>query len=75
MRLQTFQNKYIGFCLKLNDKSSIKFKDFEKINRIPIHDRVSQCSLCSVYKFFTKNYPNYFNEICGLSEINGVHAR
>ena len=47
--------------LKLND--SIKSEDFEKINWLPIHERVSQCSLCSIYKFFTKNCPNYFNEI------------
>ena len=55
MRLQAAQNKYIRFCLKLNDRSSIKSEDFKKINWLPIHDRISQCSLCSMYKFFAKN--------------------
>ena len=30
IRLQAAQNKSIRFCLKLNDRSSIKSKDFEK---------------------------------------------
>ena len=40
------------FCLKWNDKSSIKSKNFKKINWLPILERVSQCSPCSVYNFF-----------------------
>ena len=59
--------------LKLNDRSSIKSKDFEKINWLPIHERASQCSLCSIYKIFTKNCPNYFDEIYVPLEINGIH--
>ena len=75
MRLQAAQNKCIRFCLKLNDRSSIKSKDFEKINWLPIHERVSQCSLCSIYNFFTKNCPNYFDEIYVSLETTGVHKR
>ena len=73
MRLQTAQNKCIRFCLKWNDRSSIKSKDFEKINSLPIHERVSQCSLCSVHKFFTKNCLDYFHDIYVPLEINEVH--
>ena len=57
MRLQAAQNKCIRFCLKLNDRSSTKSEDFEKTNWFPIHERVSQCSLCSIYNFFAKNCP------------------
>ena len=63
MRLQAAQNKCTRFCLKLNDRSSTKSKDFEKINWLLIHKRVSQCSLCSIYKFLAKNCPNYSDEI------------
>ena len=42
-RLQAAQNKCIRFCLKLGDKTSIKVKEFEKINWLPIQDRVNQC--------------------------------
>ena len=73
MRLQVAPNKCIRFCLKLNDRSSIKSKDFEEINWLPIHERVSQCSLCSIYKFFTKNCLNYFDEINVPLETNGAH--
>ena len=59
IRIQVAQNKCISFCLKLNDKSRIKSNDLEKINWLSIHERVSQRSLCSVYKFFTENCPNF----------------
>ena len=75
IRLQAAQNRCIRFCLKLNDRSSIKSKYFEKINWLPIHERVSQCSLYSIYKSFTKNCPNYFDEIYVPLENNGVHTR
>ena len=74
MCLQAAQNKCIRFCLKLNDRSSIKSEDFEKINWLPIHERISQCSLCSIYNFFAKNCPNYFDEIYVPLETNGIHT-
>ena len=74
MRLQAAQNKCIRFCLKLNDRSSIKSKNFEKIHWPPIHGRVSQCSLCSVYIFVTRNCPNYFDEIYVPLKINEIHT-
>ena len=63
------------YKILLNDRSSIKSKDFEKINWLPLHERVSQCSLCSVYKLFTKNCPNYFDEMYVPLEVNGIHTR
>ena len=72
---QAAQNNCIRFCLKVNERSRTKSKDFEKINWLPIHQRVSQCSLCSIYKFFTKNCPNYFDEIGVPLETNGVQTR
>ena len=75
MRLQAAQSKFIGFYLKLNAKSSIKPKDFKKINWVLIHDRVSQCCLCSIYKFFSRNCPNCFDEIYVPYVTNVVHTR
>ena len=51
MRLQAAQNKCIRFCLKLNDRSSIKSEDFEKINWLLIHERVHNV-LYAVYTNF-----------------------
>ena len=72
---QAAPKKCIRFCLKLNDRSSIKSEDFGKINWLLIHERVSKCSLCSMYKFFTKNFPNYFDVIHVPLDTNGVHMR
>ena len=55
-RLQAAQNKRLRFCLKLGDRSSLKFKEFEKIIWLPIHERVSQYSVCSVCKFLFYKY-------------------
>ena len=62
-RLQAAQNKCIRFCLKLGDRKSISVQEFEKINWLPIHERVNQCTLSCIYKFHAKNLPDYMNEI------------
>jgi len=74
-RLQAAQNKCIRFCLKLDDRHSITSKDFEKINWLPVSDRISQCSLSSVYKFFSKSCPDYFDELYFPAEVTGVRTR
>ena len=62
-------------CLKLSYRSSIKSKDFGKIYWFPVHERVSQCSICSICIFFTKNCPNCFDDIYLPLETNGVYRR
>ena len=42
-RLQDTQNKCNRFCLKLDDRKSITVQEFEKINWLPIHERVNHC--------------------------------
>ena len=74
-RLQAAQNTCIRFCLKLSDRSCIKPKDVERINWFPIPERMLQCSLCSVYKFFSNNCPDYFDEIYFPVETRGVQTR
>ena len=54
----------------------MKFKDFEKIDCLPIHERVSQCSLRSVYIFFSKNCPTILMRymfLYKLGEFTRVH--
>ena len=75
MHLHAAQNNCIRFCLKLNARCSIITKHFEKINWLPIHERVLQCYLCRIYKFFNKNCPKYFDEIYVPLETNVVHTR
>ena len=61
--------------MKLDDRHSIPSKDFEKINWLPVSDRISQCSLSSVYKFFSKSFPDYFDELYFPAEVTGVRTR
>ena len=61
--------------LKIKWQIWYKVSRFWEINWLPIHERVSQCSLGSIYKFFTKNCPNYFDEINVPVETNGAHTR
>ena len=74
-RLQAAQNKCIRFCLKLGDRKSITSKEFEKINWLPIQERVNQCTLSSVYKFHAKISPTYMDEIFLNAECNGIPTR
>ena len=53
----------------MNDRSSIKPRD----NWFTIHERVPQCSLCSVYKFFTFLFVLIILYVS--LEVNGVHTR
>ena len=74
-RLQAAQNKFIRFCLKLGDRTSIKVKEFKKINWLPIQDRVNQCKLSWIYRFHTKKAPEYLDEIFSYAECNGISNR
>ena len=74
-RLQAAQNKCIRFCLKLGDRKSIKINEFEKINWLPIHDRVNQYILSSLYKSHVNNASNYMNEVFTHAESNGIPIR
>ena len=73
--LEAAQNKCIRFCLKLGDRKSITVKEFEKINWLPIHERVNQCILSCIYKFHTKTSPDYMDEIFYHAECNGIPTR
>ena len=74
-RLQAAQNKCIRFCLKLNDRFRLKSKEFERINWLPVQERISQCAVCNVYKFFSKHSPDYFEELFFPTEETAIRTR
>ena len=74
-RLQTAQYKCIRFCLKLDDRFRLKSKEFERINWLPVQERISQCALCNVYKFFSKHSPDYFEELFFPTEETAIRTR
>ena len=74
-RLQAAQNKCIRFCLKLDDRSRLKSKEFERINWLPVQERISQCAVCNVHKFFSKHSPDYFEELFFPTEETTIRTR
>ena len=74
-RLHAAQNKCIRFCLKLDDRFRLKSKEFERINWLPVQERISQCVVCNVYKFFSKHSPDHFEELFFPTEETAIQTR
>ena len=74
-RLQAAQNKCIRFCLKLDDRFRLKSKELEIINWLPVQERISQCAVCNVYKFFSKHFSDCFEELFSPTEETAIRAR
>ena len=49
--------------------------EFEKINWLPIHDRVNQRLLSSIDKFHATGAPEYMNEVFSHAESNRISTR
>ena len=62
-KIQTSQNKCVPFCLNLDKVAHISQNEFEKLNWLPISDRINQCILSTTFKFFNDMGPNYLNEV------------
>ena len=73
--LETAQKKCIRFCFKLGDRKSITVNEYEKINSLPIHERVNQCILSFIYKFHAKIASDYMDEIFYHAECNRIPIR
>ena len=58
--IQTTQNKCVRFCLSLDKMTHILQNEFEKLNWLPIRNRINQCILSSTVNDIG---PNYFNEV------------
>ena len=71
-RLSAAQNKCNRLWLKLGDRTSITINEFENVNWAPINDRVDQCTLCSIYKFYSDNAPGYMKEMFSNAECNWI---
>ena len=65
-KLQITQNKCIRFCLQLPSRTRLTFQHHEKINWLPIKERVDQCILSDVYKSLNDNSPVYMKNLFKL---------
>ena len=74
MRLQAAQNKCITFCLKLNARSSIKTKDFEKVSSLPFMKEHHNVLYVAYTNFLIRIVLTIFDEIYVPLETNGVYT-
>ena len=65
-KLQTTQNSCIRYCLGLKDKSHNAKNEFEKINWLPVSNRVNQCLAVGAYNFKNASSPKYMGDIYSL---------
>ena len=69
-KLQASQNKCIKFCLSMGQRTSLNFSHFKKIDWLPVKDRVLQCTVVHVFKYFSKKCPRYFDELFQTANSN-----
>ena len=62
-KIQSIQNKCVWFCLNLDKMAHLSQNEFEKLNWLPISDRINQCVLSATFKFINGIGPNYLNEV------------
>ena len=62
-KIQTSQNKCVPFCLNLDKVAHISQNEFEKLNWLPISDRINQCILSTTFKFVSDIGPNCLNKV------------
>ena len=65
--MQTMQNKYIRFCLRLNKTQHMPLADFRPVNWLPTEERAQQCIYAMTFKLFNKNCPFNLNQIFGFA--------
>ena len=62
-KIQTTQNKCVRFCLNLDKMAHISQNEFEKLNWLPISNRINQCILSTIFEFVNDMGSNYLNEV------------
>ena len=66
-KIQIMKNKCIRYCLQLDKMTHISKNEFETLIWLPVKDRFNQSINSIVFKYFTKQCPNYLNEVFELA--------
>ena len=74
-KLQTTQKSCIRYCLGLKDMSHIGKNEFEKINWLPVSNRVDQCLAVTAYNFKNALSPEYMGDIYSLRIFPNIRTR
>ena len=68
-KLQVTQNKCIRFCLKLQCRERTLYEHFEKLNWLPINQRLKQCVISTAFQFVQFKCPAYMNKVFKTAKI------
>ena len=74
-KIQITQYKCVRYCLQLDKMTNISKNEFEPPNWLPVKDRFNQSINSIVLKFYTKQCPNYLNEVYELASPNYLRTR
>ena len=74
-RLQTTQIKCIRFCLQLLSRTRLTFQHLEKVNRLPVKERVHQSILSHVYESLNNNSPIYMSDMFKTASQSNINTR
>ena len=74
-KLQATQNSCIRYCLGLLDRNHIGKNEFEKINWLPVSNRVDQCLAVSAYNFKNALSLKYMGDIYSLQISPNIRTR
>ena len=74
-KLQTVQNRFIRYCVQLDNRSQTGEKHFEKLNWLPVSERFNQYLCSNAFKFFKETCPLYFHDIYRQSGQNQANTR
>ena len=59
----------------MDDRFRLKSKELERINWLPVQERISQCAACNLYKCFSKRSPDCFKELFFPTEETAIRTR
>ena len=74
-KLHTTQNKCIRFYLQLSSRTRLTFQHLEKINWLPIKERVHQSILSRVYKSLNNDSPIYMSNMFKTASQSNINTR
>ena len=75
IKIQTTQNSCNRYCLGLKDRSHIGKNEFEKINWLPVLNRVDQCLAVTAYNFNNAISPKYMGGIYSMRISPNIRTR
>ena len=74
-KLQTTQNSCNRYCLGPKDMSHVGKNEFEKLNCLPVSNRVDQCLVVTAYKIKDALSPKYVGDIYSLLVSPNMRTR